>query len=300
VRAFGIAARDRYPGYLAWLAERTGVVVPLNREGILDVALDDATATRLRERARAGARWLDERELADLEPALAPARGAVLHPDDGAVDNVRLMDALERLAASEAAIEVVRASATEVDLAGSRPRLVTSHGERFSCGVVVLAAGAWSPHLRGLPRSLPIEPVRGQMVAFAAAPLRHVAYGGAGYLVPRADGRTLAGSTMERVFFDAEPTEEGIRAVTEAGERLCPALAGAQVVERWAGLRPVTPDLLPILGREPDAPALVYACGHSRNGVLMAPLTGDCVAALVAGERPPADLTPFGIHRFES
>jgi len=119
-----------------------------------------------------------------------------------------------------------------------------------------------------------------------------------GYAVPRHDGRTLVGATMERVGFDPDFTEGGVAAVRQIGAAISPALADARMLNAWAGLRPMTPDGLPILGRDPERPALIYACGHSRNGVLMAPLSGECIGDLVAGEAPRIDLTSFSVARF--
>jgi glycine oxidase len=301
---FARLARDRYPGYVAALRARTGVEVALDRSGVLQVALADehaderaiVRADALRGSVRGDARWLDAAELSALEPSLAPAHGAVLHPDDGAVDNRALLAALVALTADHPRIaRLDRAAALE---SGGGPAAVrAADGLRHEAALVVVAAGAWSPALAGLPRALPVEPVRGQILALAATPLRHVVYGHGGYLVPRGD-RTLVGSTMERVGFTVETTAAAIATLRAAGEAMCPALVGAAEVARWAGLRPVTPDGLPILGRDPEHPTLLYATGHSRNGVLLAPLTGECVAALAAGLAPPADLRPFAVERF--
>jgi glycine oxidase len=135
------------------------------------------------------------------------------------------------------------------------------------------------------------------MVSFASAPMGHVAYGPRGYIVPRGTA-TVAGSTMEHVGFSVGTTADGVAAIAAAAAELCPALAGTPVRDRWSGLRPVTPDLQPIIDRDAEHPSVVYACGHSRNGVLLAPITGDCVAALVSGDTPPYDLTPFRVERF--
>jgi glycine oxidase len=124
-----------------------------------------------------------------------------------------------------------------------------------------------------------------------------VTFGRDGYIVPRA-GRTIAGSTMEAAGFDARTTDDAIAALRAMARAVCPPLDAAREVGRWSGLRPITPDLRPIIGRDPDRPGVIYACGHSRNGVLLAPLTGDCVAALVAGAEPAHDLTPFAAARF--
>jgi glycine oxidase len=125
-----------------------------------------------------------------------------------------------------------------------------------------------------------------------------VVYGPNGYLVPRAGTHTLAGSTMELSGFDASTTDSAVGGIRAMADALCPSLAGVPTASVWAGLRPVTPDFLPIIGRDPDYPALVYACGHSRNGVLLAPLTADCVAALLVGEAPPSSLASFSVERF--
>jgi glycine/D-amino acid oxidase-like deaminating enzyme len=103
---------------------------------------------------------------------------------------------------------------------------------------------------------------------------------------------------MERAGFDAVTTAEGLRELGCAAAAIAPSLAGSPVIDAWAGLRPVTPDLLPVLGPDPDAPQVVYACGHSRNGILMAPLTAECIAAVLCGAEPPVDLTPFRPERF--
>jgi glycine/D-amino acid oxidase-like deaminating enzyme len=108
----------------------------------------------------------------------------------------------------------------------------------------------------------------------------------------------IGGSTMENVGFDASTTPDGVKKVRAASEEICPSLASAQETRAWAGLRPVTPDMLPILGPDPENPSLLYACGHSRNGVLMAPLTGDLMADLVTESPLSHDLAQFRPDRF--
>lgn len=295
-QAFAFAARDRYPSFLAALAARTGDRVSLLRNGILQVALTREEAELLRADASAGAHWLDTREVAALEPALAHAAGALFHQDDGSVDNIALVPALERRLDVDPNAQLVRSGIAAVEFDG-RPSVLTDTAGRHEGEFIILAAGAWSPQLRGLPRPVPIVPVRGQMLSLDAAPLAHVTYGPGGYLVPRR-GFTLAGSTMEHAGFDVSTTAEGLASIEESVARICPAVRAAARRDAWSGLRPVTPDFLPIIDRDRDVPSLLYACGHSRNGVLLAPLTGDCVAALAAGEAPPADVSPFRIARF--
>lgn len=297
---FALQARERYPGFLADLEERTSVRVPLDREGILELAHDAARAERLQGTATAGVHWLDASDTARLEPALAPVIGALFHPLDGSVDNVALFQALERLVASRSGITRVHAAAVRIRRRGDEGAAVhTASGDVLEARTIVIAAGAWSGRLNGLPRSLPVEPARGQMIALRAPVLGHVVYSEDAYLVPRRDGRTLVGATMERVGFDTSTTADALDGLHARGGRVAPVLRSAPVASAWAGLRPMTPDGLPVIGRDPDWPAILYATGHSRNGILMAPLTGDCIAALALDEEPPADLSAFSIRRFD-
>ena len=296
--AFALAARDRYPGYLADLRERTGVDVPLNRLGVIRLARDDQAAAAMRASLPEGARWLSASEAAELEPALAPSSGAAFHPDDGAVNNLVLMRALKHAIGHHERVRVIGDAVIEIGFDDAGVRAATRDERTLVAPRMVLAAGAWAPAVEGLPRALPVEPVRGQMMSVASRALRHVVYGGHGYVVPRADGRTLIGATMERVGFDAAFTEEGVAAVRAMGGAIAPSLGQARMLNAWAGLRPMTPDGLPVIGPDPERPALLYACGHSRNGVLLSPLTGDCIADLVTGEPVRHDLSPFRAERF--
>jgi glycine oxidase len=289
-----LAARDFYPDYLAALRERTGIDVALDRTGILQLSAPSADhATLLRAHALPGTRWLDERELAEWEPAFAGHSGALLHPNDGAVDNVTLMDALELAAEREPRITRVSAEILSID-AEQRSALTSTRGRQFGSRIV-LATGAWAGTLPGLPRTVPVRPVRGQLLRLRSAPVRHVTYGAGGYLVPRGD-TVLVGATSEEAGFESETSLQGLSALRSIGTRLIPALSRSLVVHHWAGLRPVSLDGHPILGTDPDTPALVYACGYSRNGILFAPWAAAQLAALLAGADAPS-LTPFGIGR---
>jgi len=294
---FATVARDRYPTYLDWLRERTGLDVPLNRDGIIQVALNEAGVRGLRGAKPVEAEWLDARELAELEPALSHGLGGVLHPLDGSVDNVRLFEALRTAVDGLATLTIVSDTVTELRFSGLVEALGRS-GSRYTAEMVVLAAGAWSSTIKGLPRAIPVEPVRGQMIAYVGSPLRRAVYGPTGYVVPRASGRTLVGATNERAGFESITTPEGIAKLARAAGEILPQFASSQPDDAWAGLRPISADLQPILGPDPDEPRLLYATGHSRNGVLMTPLTGDCIGALLAFEPPPVDISGFSIARF--
>ena len=293
VMRFAVAGRDLFPSYLERLREHTGIEVPLDRGGILEVEFDGEPRAIPR-----GSEWLDARALHELEPTIGNAAGAVLHPTDGSVDNVILLQALRRLVRGLPRVTIAAERARTVDASAARPRVSNGAGGAVEGAHVVLAGGAWTGQLAGLPRPVPVRPVRGQMLSLSAATLRHVTYGAGGYLVPRAGGRTLVGATMEEVGFDSATTAEALASLTAVASRLSPSLASAPLLSHWAGLRPLSPDGLPILGPDPDVPALVYACGHGRNGILLAPITGESIGALVAGEAPDADLSPFSIARF--
>jgi len=271
--------------------------VPLNRRGILQVALSGKGVKGLKKTAPPTSRWLDATELRELEPALAHAVGAVFNPDDGAVDNTVLLTALQKLVSTSARIEKVEDAVTGVEPRESSATVRTRSGATHSARCIVLAAGAWVGRIPGATLGSAVTPSRGQLVSYSTSPLGHVAYGPRGYVVPRGDS-TIGGSTMENVGFDAATTNEGVAKVRSAAEEICPSLSRSAAARSWAGLRPVTPDMLPIIGPDPEHPSLVYACGHSRNGVLMAPLTGDLIADLVTGTPLSFDLAQFRPDRF--
>ncbi len=294
---FAIASRDRFPAFLDALRDETGLRVPLNRLGILQVALSSAGVKGLKKSILPGAEWLNDADLHKLEPALSHGLGAVFSPDDGCVDNLALLAALRRSVAESKVTEVLE-KVVSIRPSLSGVSLVTDAGNTHSADKVVIAAGAWCSTITGVAFARYVKPLKGQMLSYDLTPIRHVIYGPRGYLVPRESGHTLAGSTMEDVGFEVETSPEGIAKVTSVAAEICPILTSLPA-RAWAGLRPVTPDLLPLLGTDPSDPRFVYACGHSRNGVLLAPLTGEIVADLVAGRRVGFNLMQFRPDRFQ-
>jgi glycine oxidase len=270
----------------------------LNRLGILQVALTSAGVKGLRKTAPPTAEWIERKELAEAEPTLGHGLGALINPDDGAVDNVTLMRALTAFADQDPAISIQSDTVIRIDRRRTNPRVELSSGRSIESKHVVIAGGAWSSLIEGV-RLNGVTPVRGQLLAYGGIGLRHVVYGPRGYLVPRVNVQTLAGSTMESVGFDSTTTVDGLSRIRSASEEIAPALSVMPILSSWAGLRPVTPDLLPILGPDPEAPNIIYACGHSRNGILLAPLTGDVVAAMLVGETVLHDLSQFRPERFQ-
>jgi glycine oxidase len=296
-----LAALARYPAFLDALHERTGHRIRLGR-GVLQVAGDEAEADRLRaaagERPGADARWLPAAEAREIEPALGAPHGALLHRRDGWVDARALLAALEQAVAGARPVTIVRGAAIAVRPHGDEVRVSLADGTHVGGRRLVLAAGAWAPLVVGLGRAAAVRPLRGQMLELDQAVVRHVVFGGGGYLVP-GDAGTLVGATSEPVGFDAGTTASAADELRGVLTALAPTRARAPVARQWAGLRPMTADGQPLVGPDGERSPILYACGHSRNGVLLAALTADCVTALVVGAEPPVDIRPFAPGRFD-
>lgn len=303
--SLALEARDRYPALAAHLKSRTGTDIGLKTAGIALVAMSEdreaeLVAAAARQRSIGlDADWLDLAALRKRHPGIgADARGALLAPRDGAVDNVRLVLALLQEAQGRGVV-LGRDDVNEVIVEGGRVKGVRAAGRTHEAPVVIVAAGAWAGRLSGLPRPLPVEPVRGQMalVSWPGGESRGVLFGRMAYVVPRGDD-ALLGSTMERAGFDKATTAEGIRHIrTETGS-LLPALLTQAIRHTWSGLRPMTPDHRPIIGRDPDVQGLFYATGHGRNGILLGPITGEIIADLVVRGETAWPLEPYAVDRF--
>lgn len=299
VLSLALEARDMYPRFLAGLGASAAVEVALDRNGILELASSDADLALRAARAGSSARVLNQAALAALEPAFAEHPGAVHHPGDGAVDNVALMAALELAVLRQSRIERVPVTVDALDLAGRTPAARAADGRVLEAAVVLLASGAWASGLPGLPRPLPVRPLTGQLIRVERHGIGHVTYGSGGYLIPRGDS-LIVGATSEETAFDSRVTGEGRAVLLDIARRAAPALANARTLDHWAGLRPVTPDGLPILGSDPAVPTLMYSCGFSRNGILLAPWAAEQIAMCLTSERVPASLTFFSVERFGS
>jgi glycine oxidase len=307
VLELALRARDHLLDLVPPLEDETGIRVELSAEGVLEVAFTDEEERQLDrrlgwQRARGlEVEGLGGPELREAEPNLSgAARRALFFARDRSVDNVRLTRALAASAVARGATLLCGRPVTgllrdgEGHVAGVR-----AGAETFAAPAVINAAGAWAGRLGGDDQPPPVEPVRGQIVAFELSPplIRHVVCSAHGYLVPRADGRVLAGSTAERAGFDKSVTAGGLRTILDTALQLAPALADVRVADAWAGLRPGTPDGLPVIG--PGlAPGLFHAAGLFRNGILMGPLVGEIAAASVSRQRVDVDLTPFAPGRF--
>ncbi|MFL5606718.1 MAG: NAD(P)/FAD-dependent oxidoreductase [Gemmatimonadaceae bacterium] len=291
------AARDFYPGFLEALAEVTELEVPLDRSGVLELASSPEELEKLAGRAPTSTR-LDAAALAGLEPAFAGHAGALMHPHDGGVDVVALMSALDVAIAIHPRVARVTDEVASLDARGNLPAFRSRGGTRYAGRRLLLASGAWAGALPGLPRAIPVRPVRGQLIRLEGPSIRHTTFGGGGYLVRR-NGALLVGATSEETGFDSNTTPRGLKELRAIATRAIPGLAKANLVEHWAALRPMSGDGFPILGADPSLPALFYACGFSRNGILLAPWAADRLAQALAGGSAAEVLAPFRVERFE-
>ena len=304
-----VRSLDLYDAFVASVASIAGAPIGYQRTGTLEVAtspehmadLEDLAA-RLKNRGVA-LRLLDRRAVRAEEPHLSPnvAGGLVIEPH-GFVNAVELTRALSRAAQCQGASVVEGARARRVSRGTGGVVVETTSGGRLSADAVVLAAGSWSAQLEieGVARP-PVRPVRGQLLhlAWHGTGLRRVIWGEGCYLVPWLDGTLLVGATMEEVGFDERTTVAGVRGLLDAACALVPDAAAAGFLSSRAGLRPGSPDAMPIVGPSRAMNGLVYATGHFRNGVLLAPVTAQLVAdAMLSGLIDPA-LEAIGPQRFE-
>jgi len=295
------ASLERFPALVAALRTDTGVDVELDQSGTLELCLDDgdeaAAPARMARRRGQGFRvdWLDGRALHAEEPAAHPsARGALLFHDDAWLVNEWLVDALAASARQRGAELLPGTAVRAAERAGSRITRVQVGGDWVAPGTVVLAAGAWAARVPDVAPDLDVRPARGQMLALRPGrPLcRRVLAHGDSYLVPRRGGEVLVGATVEDAGWEKAVTPAGLRALIAHVQRIAPAGLDAPVSRVWAGLRPYAGGG-PILGRAPATENLVLACGHHRNGILLAPITAAIVQAAVDGTTPPVDVMPF-------
>ena len=301
--ALCLPSRAMYGNYARALLEESGVDIELDLEGTLTLATDAGELTALREQAKAipGSRLLTEPRLwTAMEPGLSPAlSGALFLPDDHHVNPRRLCEAL-LIACERARVRIHRGVVAKNYLVESgRVTGVETTSGIFRAGITVNAGGAWAGNISGLPRQLPVRPVRGQILSLRpGTPLRFVLHGPSVYAVPRRDGTMLLGATVEEAGFDETATAGGIAGLLSEGFRLIPSLKEAVLEEVRVGLRPGTPDTFPILG-ESGLPGLLLASGPFRKGILLAPIMAETITALATGKKPPVPLGAYSPSRFE-
>jgi glycine oxidase len=300
-----------YPEFAAELLEETGIDIELDRAGTLYLALTERDSEELLRRyewqrsAGLNVEHLSAEETRKTEPFVSPdVRESLFFPDDGQVENRKLVRALRRYAELNG-IEIREGTeVTGLSQEGGRITGAESAGEKLFAGKVIIATGAWTSLIKLGPGTIPvkIKPVKGQMIAFHTAKrlFQKVVYSPRGYIVPRAGGRILAGATVEDAGFDKETTPAGTGYLREMAAEISPSLGGLDVVEKWAGLRPFAADGLPVIGRVAGFEDLLVGTAHYRNGILLAPLTARVLADEIAGNVRSEYLEVFGPERFEA
>jgi len=300
-----------WPDFADELEAASGISVEYRGEGTLVLALNRDDAEQLRHsfefQTRLGLdlEWLSGVEVRRREPHLKPGiAGAVLSPRDHQVDNRCLGRALAAAVRGAGVALYENCPVREVVVTGGRAAGVVTDRDTEPADVVVLAAGAWSREIGGLPASAlpPVRPIKGQMMALqmdpAAPLLSHVVWlPRGGYLVPRRDGRLIVGGTVEERGFDATITAGGLLALIDGAWRALPGIEELPVAETWVGFRPGSRDDAPMLG--PGAlDGLVIATGHHRNGILLTPVTAAVVSSYILTGRLPELARPFSPERF--
>jgi glycine oxidase len=298
-----------HPELARELRDETGIDVHHSRCGTLSAPADAEDARRMAELVRwqREAGWRVETVsgggVAELSGGtLGPEIREALHfPDEAVVDNRELVRALKTGAERHGARVVTGRPARAVLLDhGSCVGVRTPEGD-VAAGAVVDAAGAWANFDPELPFSIPVRPVRGQIVEVAeeSGSIPRILMRGGFYVTPREHGRILLGSTAEEAGFDKRVTTEGVAGLTSQAIALAPRLSRARFVAAWAGLRPAAPDGLPILGKTP-VPGFYLAAAHFRNGLLLAPSTAMALTDLVLGRKARIDISAFSVFRFRA
>ncbi len=307
----GLESLRRYPAWVERLrADAPDIDVEFQLNGVLRVAFDEQEMSEL----RAGAPMardlgmelieLDQQALRGAEPRLNEGLiGGVLCPEEGQINQQLFTLALSRGAKKRGARIIEDAPVLGFDKRAGRVVGVRTPQGAFACDHLVLAAGPWTrPLARKLAADVPARPIRGQMLAFGRmlTPIHQPVWGPRGYLLPRANGLVFAGATVEDVGFRFHTTKRGLGQVRRAAFELVPQLRHAREHFSWFGLRPGSPDGLPIMGALPGWENATVATGHFRNGILLAPITGELIAQAIVEGRPSEALAPFDPARFNT
>ncbi|HTB94888.1 MAG TPA: glycine oxidase ThiO [Candidatus Sulfotelmatobacter sp.] len=302
-----LASVQLYPEFIQRVEELSGQTVGYRKDGALDLLLNGTAQSEIDEilalhrGAGLRAEVLSGPEAREIEPALtSELRGAIHRPDEASLDN-RLF--------TEATLESARRIGAEIFPANGANALWTEGGVckglqlqngRVEAKWTVIAAGCFSAKIKGVAAYAPVTPAKGQMMALrcGSVNLKKDLWSGHMYLVPRQDGRIIAGSTVEYEGFDRNVTVAGMKKILSGAVSLVPALGSARVEETWAGLRPDSPDHLPILGPT-DLDGLLIATGHFRSGILLTPITARLIREWVTTQKVREDWAPFSPLRFQ-
>jgi glycine oxidase len=300
------ASMALYPGLVANVEQLSGRSVGFRTQGTIDAlfsrdaARDLSTLIALHHGLGLKAEPLRPDDARELEPALSPeVEAAALRPEEASIDNRALTQAVLEAAQKSGAEILPGQEAQAIWRDGSRCTGVQLKNENVSAKWTVVAAGSFSAGIEGVARYAPVRPAKGQMISLRADGLKieHVLWSERVYLVPRNDGRILAGATVEYVGFDKHVTAGAMEKILSAAIELVPGLANARIEESWAGLRPDSPDHLPIVGPT-DLDGLLIATGHFRSGVLLMPITARLIREWVTEQRVSVDWERFSPMRF--
>jgi glycine oxidase len=284
------ASARMYPEFVRELQDESGINVDLRDQGTIMLARAGEA------RSETATQQLDASDLARLEPELAGIEVPALYLKERSVDPRALVLATLRAARHRGIDFATGTAVTELLLSDGRVIGVSTDKSHYGAPIVVNCAGAWSGVISS--HHFPTRPVKGQMLAVVGGPtLRHVVRSPDVYLVPRSDGRILIGSTVEEAGYDKRTDVDTIRRLRRNAIGLMPGLAQARILEDWAGLRPGTPDNLPILGAT-DTPGYFVATGHFRDGILLAPVTAHLMTQMITGSQPDFDMSAFSPARF--
>jgi len=300
------ASASLYPEFVQLVEELSGEVVGYRAKGSLEIVLggdaqeEVSTVMAVHHGVGLAAEALTGEQARELEPSLTEElQAAILRPDEASVDNRALTPATLKAARQQSAQIFTGNGAAALWLEEGRCKGLLLAGDRVEAGWTIVAAGCFSSRIEGVARYAPVFPTKGQMLALRCETVRleRVLWAEKVYLVPRNDGRILAGATVEHVGFDREVTAGGLRKLLSAAIELIPAFEKARIEETWAGLRPDSPDHLPILGPT-DLDGLLIATGHFRSGILLAPVTAMLVREWICSQNVSVDWERFSPMRF--
>jgi glycine oxidase len=289
LQALATASARMYPEFVLELQDESGIKVDLRDQGTLLLAPDNAEFLAQNPLPAS---------LSELEPALAEVKRPVAYLKERSVDPRALVAATLKAAKHREVGISSGANATDLLLSDGRVAGIQTDRTHYNAPCVVNCAGAWAGSFS--THHFPTRPVKGQMLAVASAQhdlVRHVIRAPEVYLVPRSDGRIVIGSTLEEAGFDKRTDVDAIQRLHRAAIRLVPALEESRILEDWAGLRPGTPDDLPILGPT-NTPGYFVATGHFRDGILLTPVTAHVMARVITSEKPDYDISAFSPLRF--
>jgi glycine oxidase len=304
--ALGKASLAMYPGFVATVREMSGHDPGFRPHGTIealfsrDAVRDLSTVIAMHHGMGLRAEPLSSEDAREMEPALNPeVEAAAFRPDEASVDNRALMAAVLEAARRSGAEIFPNNGAQAIWREGERCAGLILQNEKVSAKWTVVAAGCFSAGIKGAETFAPVRPAKGQMVALRAdrVKIERVLWSDKVYLVPRNDGRILAGATVEYVGFDKNVTAGGVEKLLAGAIELAPQLGGAQIEESWAGLRPDSQDHLPILGPV-DLGGLLIATGHFRSGILLAPITARLIREWVTQQNVTVDCDRFSPMRF--